>query len=286
MENKTKNLEKIKDQVIQLFEEDNTRKPRIAAWGLVKAGKSSLLNMLAESVEEEYFQTGATRTTRANQEFECENLILIDTPGLGIDDDDSTQAIKGLEKADVILFVHAPIGELDKEEIDLLRFAKQTYGEHANERIVVVTTLMDKDQNGSLEKIHQKVQSQLQEILSLSPASFMVSSTRYGKGIREGKNTMVLSSKIPALREHLNLLSKNIIKSLEEVRRERKKSRALDLKENIEKLMEEELSHCIQIQKPLIEKIKSFNELFEKTKSNLKNQKKEIQNLKSKRKSI
>jgi len=38
-------------------------KPRIAAWGLVKAGKSSLLNMLSGHVHQEYFATGAVRTS-------------------------------------------------------------------------------------------------------------------------------------------------------------------------------------------------------------------------------
>ena len=75
-------------------------KPRIAAWGLVKAGKSSLLNMLSGHASDEYFETGVIRTTRANQALELADYVLVDTPGLGIDKDDSQQANEGLDVAD------------------------------------------------------------------------------------------------------------------------------------------------------------------------------------------
>lgn len=67
-------IEQLEDSCQGFLQEAScSPKPIIAAWGLVKAGKSSLLNMLSGHIEDEFFKTGVVRTTRLNQQLETEH---------------------------------------------------------------------------------------------------------------------------------------------------------------------------------------------------------------------
>lgn len=237
-------------------------KPRIAAWGLVKAGKSSLLNMLSGHVADEFFKTGAVRTTRLNQELETDHYVLVDTPGLGIDQDDSKQAFKGLDSADVTLFVHSPPGELDQEEIDLLIQVKAAYAEETERRLVIVLSQLDKDQNGALDSIRNRIMTQLQEHIGLQPICFQVSNTRYRKGVDENKPGLSKKSGIPDLAEYLDTLSLQISSELETVRTNRHAARKVALLDELEKAIEEECRLVASLKKPFTEKMSAFNQMM------------------------
>lgn len=246
------------------FEQEASPKPKpvVAAWGLVKAGKSSLLNMLSGHIKHEFFKTGATRTTRTNQEFETDRFFLMDTPGLGIDLEDSKNAYKGLNNADVVLFVHAPPGELDQEEITLLNEVKKTFGESTEKRLVLVLTQLDKNQNKSLESIHLRIEQQLQELLGIQPRCFLVSNSRFCKGATENKKSMIDSSGIPQLAMHLNALTNVISDQLENVRTSRRKARkATHLTELIQAIAAEQHEATL-LQQAYVIKAKAFNKMM------------------------
>lgn len=257
-------------------------KPRIAAWGLVKAGKSSLLNMLSGHITNEYFKTGAVRTTRANSEIEKENYILVDTPGLGIDNDDSKQAFKGLDSADIILFVHSPQGELDQEEIELLSQIKKTYADETEQRLIMVVSLLDKDQNGSMDAISKKIQNQLQDFLGIQPKIFQISNTRYKKGVSEKKSTLTMRSGIPSLISHLDSLSVGIENHIAKLRKKRLKKQKLQILKNIDQQIEEELQFISSISKPYREKASAFNKIMDQLKSDLASSSENIKEAKKK----
>lgn len=85
----------------------------------MKAGKSSLFNAIIG--EKEVFKTDVIRATVSNDSYEMENYILIDTPGLDANDEDTAVALEGYKSADIILFVHNVIdGELNKIETDYI----------------------------------------------------------------------------------------------------------------------------------------------------------------------
>jgi len=237
-------------------------KPRVAAWGLVKAGKSSLLNMLSGHVEDEFFKTGAVRTTRLNQELEAGHYVLVDTPGLGIDRDDSQQACKGLDGADVILFVHAPPGELDQEEMDLLAQVKATFGEATEQRLVVVLSQLDKDQDGAFERIRQRILEQMQERLDIRPQCFQVSNSRYKKGATREQQNMIKGSGIPDLVAHLDTVSLAIMEELESVRSSRRAARKAELLEELDHAIAAESSQIAQLQKPYVARLRAFNRMM------------------------
>lgn len=241
---------------------DPKTKPAIAAWGLVKAGKSSLLNMLSGHIEHEFFKTGSVRTTKLNQELETERYLLVDTPGLGIDREDSRHAYKGLDSADIVLFVHAPPGELDQEEIALLEEVKETYGEDTEQRLIIVLTQLDKDQDGSSESVRQCIQEQLQKMLGIQPPCFLVSNSRYHKGAAQEKKSMMESSGIPQLISHIDALVQVIASQLESVRTSRREARKAVLLTELEKAIAVEQQQLVRQQQPYVIKVRAFNRMM------------------------
>lgn len=257
-------------------------KPRIAAWGLVKAGKSSLLNMLSGHVADEYFETGAVRTTRVNREFETENYILVDTPGLGIDDDDTQEAYKGLESSDIILFVHAPQGELDREEIGFLDRINKEFGNKVDQRLIVVLTQLDKSQNRSIEEIRDKVLEQIEMGFGLVPVCFQLSNTRYQKGSIEHKNVLIQKSGIPELALHLDRLIENIQTDLEQSRIERTEAKRLSLLKSLDEAIALETTNVLNICTTYKEKARRFNDMMQKLHDEYKSTKQELDKAKIK----
>lgn len=240
----------------------------IAAWGLVKAGKSSLLNMLSGHIKDEFFETGVVRTTKFNQKLETPYYVLMDTPGLGIDQQDSLHAYSGLDKADVILFVHAPPGELDQEEMELLAQVKATYTEDIEERLVLVLSQLDKDQDGALERIRQRILEQLREQLGIQPLCFLVSNSRYRKGAAEGKQTLIGSSGIPQLASHLDNLVHAIDRKIQSVRTSRRAVRKAELLAELERRIAVERQQAARLQQPHVTKVRAFNRVMRELSQN------------------
>lgn len=269
MTQKSPTFEQLEDSCHSFLQEaSRSPKPVIAAWGLVKAGKSSLLNMLSGHIADEFFKTGVVRTTRLNQELETEHYLLMDTPGLGIDQADSRQAYSGLNNADVVLFVHAPPGELDQEEMELLTQVKATYAEDTEQRLVLVLSQLDKDQDGALEHIRQRILEQLQERLGIRPKCFLVSNSRYRKGAAQGKKTMIDSSGIPQLAAHLDGLVQAVDAQLESVRTSRRAARKAELLAELERTIEDELQQVAHLQQPHVTKVRAFNRMMTELRQN------------------
>lgn len=178
---------------------------RITTCGLLKAGKSSLLNALTDHLDPELFKEGAVRTTIQNQTFKHHDFIFVDTPGIDAKEEDDTEARKGIATADVLLFVHHPgTGELHENEVDLLKKLcdqekDRTAFEH---RLVVVLTCKETDAD-TIESIGHKIMSQIRNNFGINPMLFTVSNTSYKKGIRENKKKLIEYSGIPLLRQHL-----------------------------------------------------------------------------------
>lgn len=213
-------------------------KPRIAAWGVVKAGKSSLLNMLSGHVHQEYFATGAVRTTRINQQLE--HYVLVDTPGLGIDRSDSREAMEGLDIADIVLFVHAPPGELDEEQVNLLLKLRDVHGDAREQRPVLVFSLLDLDQNGAMEQVRERIEGQMLRCLGFQPTCFEVSSRRYQRGVELGREGMQAESGIPGMALHLDQMSSERGPSLAAARQQRLVERREELSAVLDQAIEQE----------------------------------------------
>lgn len=181
-------------------------KPVIAAWGLMNAGKSYLLNMLTEHFDEEYFRTRDVRETAELKTVEMQDYIFLDTPGLDANSTDDQVALEGAARADVVLFVHQPQGELEKIEVDLLRQLKSSFGELAGHNIILVLSKSDKESAEKINAIQQRVLEQCHNELGFTPCCFQVSGTRFHNGIKQNKDGLIHASHVQELKQHLATL--------------------------------------------------------------------------------
>ncbi|MGL6420130.1 GTPase [Aeromonas allosaccharophila] len=204
----------MKSKYIDLFQEADKLltqkitedKPVVAAWGLMNAGKSYLLNMLTNQLETEFFRTADRRETAELKRFETDRFTFLDTPGLDANAADDKVANQGAAKADVVLFVHQPQGELEKNELDFLQDLKTSFGKYAEQNIIIVLSKSDKENSDKIRLIEQKIGEQCQSLLGFVPRIFQTSGTRYKTGVTENKDGLKKASHIPDLEQHLNTI--------------------------------------------------------------------------------
>lgn len=188
-------------------------KPIVAVWGLMNAGKSYLLNMLTNHVEQEYFKTNDIRETAEVKIYEDSDFIYMDTPGLDGSHADDLEAHRGVKEADIVLFVHQLQGALDRNEIEFLSMLKKRYGEYAESSIIIVLSKIDRESQNpeKIETIYQEIVRQCEEVIGFSPQCFAVSGVRYKKGIVDHQPAFVKASHVDSLRQHLLENSYNVV---------------------------------------------------------------------------
>lgn len=233
-------------------------KPIIAVWGLMNVGKSSLLNMLTEHIDSEYFKTNDFRETTEVKTFENEHCIFLDTPGLDANSQDDAEALKGIKQANIVLFVHQLQGELEKVEIDFLKNVRDSFGEFANQNIVIVLAKVDKESPEKVNTIQEKILEQCQEMLGFKPQCFQVSNTRYRKGVSENKDGLIKHSHMNELKEYIaSILSDSHLVTLARQKHERD--------EIISQLRQQlEIIHSVRAQKvnELLQPLEQVNEFI------------------------
>ncbi|MEL4878951.1 GTPase [Shewanella algae] len=181
-------------------------KPSVAVWGVMNAGKSYLLNMLTDHVEVEYFPTKDVRETAELKTYEGHRFQFLDTPGLDANSADDALATAGADVADLVMFVHQPIGELDQLEIDSLRKLKMAFGENAEKCIILVLSKVDAESREKIIEIEARVKQQLEELLDFRPRFFQVSGTRFHKGVQQHQDGLIRASHVDELRVYLESL--------------------------------------------------------------------------------
>ncbi|HHQ4779968.1 GTPase [Aeromonas veronii] len=181
-------------------------KPVVAAWGLMNAGKSYLLNMLTDHIQTECFRTRDVRETAELKQFETSSYIFLDTPGLDANQDDDAIAHQGAAKADVVLFVHQPQGEFEKIEVDFLRSLKASFGEYAEQNIILILSKVDSEDAAKIDAIEKRMLEQCQKELNFQPRCFQISGIRFHNGVQQNIEGLVRASHMQELKVHLNTL--------------------------------------------------------------------------------
>lgn len=239
-------------------QQQDESKPIVAVWGLMNAGKSSLLNMLTEHIDSEYFKTNDFRETTEVKVFETETCIFLDTPGLDANSQDDIEALKGIKQANIVLFVHQLQGELEKVEIDFLKNVRDSFGEFANQNIVIVLAKVDKESPEKVNAIQDKILEQCQEMLGFTPQCFQISNTRYRKGVSEKKDGLIKHSHMNELKEYIaSILGDSHLVTLARQKHERD--------EIISQLRQQlEIIHAVRAQKvnELLQPLEQVNEFI------------------------
>lgn len=184
--------------------------PVIVAYGLMNAGKSYLMNMLTEHVQQEYFKTNDIRETVENAQCVAGGCIYLDTPGLDANDEDDAHAQRGARAGDIVMFVHQPQGELEQVEADFLARLGASLGAHAASNIVVVISKVDKEAQDKIAQIEARIAQQCAEVLGFAPRIFRVSGKLYRDGILKDKPALAGASGIETLAAHLQQLAAEV----------------------------------------------------------------------------
>jgi len=206
---KTDNINIILEEVDDIKKiMDNHKKFNIINAGLLKAGKSELFNAISG---QDVFETGVVRTTIENKELDLEQYVLIDTPGLDANFEDSKVAFEGYKNADIMVFVHNAVdGELNKVEVESI---EKIIGLYDNKKtffdssILVISHVDQLSDEKEEEKLLNIINNQIKKVFNEEFGYIIgVNSTGYIKGLKEDKKLLMESSNI------LNL--KNILSSM------------------------------------------------------------------------
>ena len=251
-----------------------SEKPVIVTWGLMNAGKSSLLNMLTQHIEQEFFKTNDFRETTEVSAYEGDQYIYLDTPGLDANTADNLEALKGIKKADVVLFVHQLQGELEANEVEFLKDVRTSFGQYAEKNIILILSKVDKEDRSKVDQIQKRVLEQCEQYLGFQPQCFQISNKLYQQGIQKHKDGLVRHSHIEDLKQCIN----SIVSNTQVVRQERlNQEKALLLKKLTEQKTKIEAEH--QVQRSLLmdgfvsfqRSLKSLKQFVEKKAQQYKN---------------
>ena len=179
--------------------QDKRNWPVIVTCGLLKAGKSSLLNCLIEDRSNETFKVGPVRTTIKNQYYTGANACFIDTPGLDANSDDTKEAEKAYAEADVFLFVHNGEREFLYNELDFLKKICAQYP-YATLSVIITNCFMAGEDAARFEG---KLREQLEGVPGFKGKLYSVDNHAFQKSFLPGKEKLRALSGIDALREDL-----------------------------------------------------------------------------------
>lgn len=189
--------------------------PRVVVCGLLKAGKSSLLNSLFDDPSNQHFPTARNRKTMTNQSEVRNGICFIDTPGLDYNNKDTEEAKIAYAGADLLLFVHNGSKELEEGQLVFLRELHDMYDDLADRILFVITS---KEEAGAdLEALKDKISERVMERCVFSPEIFAVENTSY----RSDKEKVRASSGITELRAAIEAFCLARAARLEDQRRER-----------------------------------------------------------------
>ena len=192
-------------QAIQKRQEDNSVK--IVNTGMVSSGKSSLYNMLINSNEEEYFPTGAARTTTKASYFDSNNISYIDTPGIDVRNEDDALAFSTIIESDIILMIHnIRTGPLNKSEVEWLEEITKRMSsiEVCRSRLIFVISWKDtREKEEDYDSLVDNVKRQVFEIVGGEIPVFEVSAKKYQQGIEKNKDVLIKNSGIIELKQYL-----------------------------------------------------------------------------------
>ncbi|MBQ9487831.1 MAG: 50S ribosome-binding GTPase [Selenomonadaceae bacterium] len=173
--------------------------------GIMNHGKSSLFNSL---IGAEVFKEGDVRvTTTIQREKWLGNAYLIDTPGLAAEDTDDTVAYEAYRRANMIVFVHTvKVGEMHENELNAVNKIKALFNDDNFfcKHFCLVLTFKESDSDESISSIRDKTLEDIRQHCGISDFQiFIVSNSRYKKGMTENKRGLVEKSGVSELREFL-----------------------------------------------------------------------------------
>lgn len=204
--------------------------PRVVVCGMLKAGKSTLLNSLFDDPTNQHFPTARTRKTRENQSEILNGIRFIDTPGLDYNSDDTKEAQNAYTGADLLLFVHDGSKELEEIQLKFLKQLQEIHPDLSQKMIFVITSKLES--GNKLDALRANILEKIMQRCGFSPDIFAVENNSY----RSQKEKIKASSGIYELRTAIENFCHKINDNLENSRGGRKIAALDALNKAIEKI--------------------------------------------------
>lgn len=190
---------------------------RIAACGVYNAGKSSLLNVLANQFEagSEAFKTGAARETSEVSELRLTDVTLIDMPGIDGARNDDDAAWQGVLGGDCYLYVHRlKSSEFEQSELEFLHLLKDRIRGLEQRLVLVISQIDEVADADEATRREANIKKVFAETIGFEPKwVFLVSVNRFKRGMLEKKQGLVRASGIVELQSWVNKMASTITQS-------------------------------------------------------------------------
>lgn len=240
---------------------------RIAACGVYNAGKSSLLNVLANQFDPcaEAFKTGAVRETSEVSELKLPFATLIDMPGIDGALKDDEKAWQGVLGGDFYLYVHRlRSSEFEQGELDFLHMMKEKI-RGLDARLILVISQIDEVRDAAeANRREAAIRQSFEQAIGFKPRwVFCVSAKRFVRGALEGKKELVKASGIPILQSWISEMSTTLTQSqMETFRADRLQSDRDAFKKVIMEVFDslgDEAQHLKRKAEEKAERVKAFD---------------------------
>lgn len=226
-------------RAIQERQKDKT--VRIVNTGMVSSGKSSLYNALINS-RDEFFPTGAARTTIKANYFDYNNISYIDTPGIDVRTEDDALAFDMLLESDIILMIHnirtGPLNKSEAEWLDNITKRMSNIEMRKSKLIFVISWKDTREKDEDYAELVKNVKTQVFEIIGVEIPVFEVSIKKYQQGVEKGKNVLVQNSGILELKEYLEKYALQYLERKKELDDEEYRATIKEVRENLSVLSE------------------------------------------------
>jgi len=196
-------------------------KPYIACTGLLNAGKSTLLNTLIGDMDNQTFLTADIRETAESKTVLHKDVFYVDTPGLDATEQDTKVVIDTLKEADVVLFVHnINTGEFDPSEFEFLKLVLKNWNDPKSfiKQTIFVLSKIDainaEDEKAEIEATSEKIKVQIRTLFNYEPMIISVAAESYQEGKRENEKLLQEYSNISSLKQAIDILTKDKIKTI------------------------------------------------------------------------
>lgn len=221
-----------------LINDKNSSKVKVVCAGIYNAGKSTFLNQI---VGKPVFEVGDIPTTTKMQQYENNNVLFIDTPGVNANENDNNTALQIYKDADLVLFVsNIQNGGLNASEGNYLKEIETILGGEDIFKNNVLFMLSNKHQVDeiAIPKIVEEHKNNINKVMGYIPENiFVFDSCTYENGCKNKENALINESGFLDIKKVIDTKVDEFANSIEKNRENKIESKAKILDENLKKLL-------------------------------------------------
>lgn len=269
-----------------LINDKNSSKVKVVCAGIYNAGKSTFLNQI---VGKPVFEVGDIPTTTKMQQYENNNVLFIDTPGVNANENDNNTALQIYKEADLVLFVsNIQNGGLNASEGNYLKQIETILGGEELFKNNVLFMLSNKHQvdEMAIPKIVEEHKHNINKVMGYIPENiFVFDSCTYENGCKNKEHALINESGFLDIKNVIDNKVDEFANSIKQNRENKIENKAKTLDENLSKLLMPVNDMISKLDKDDVKNktnIKNINELQHELKNKINQFEKNLNESKSK----